>query len=352
MFIGTLLLVSQANATLRTGPEREVTLRTADGQANPDIAASASNLRLAAWSEYIAKDRRPGIIAARIDATGATLDVDGIDLGASTYGSPYPKVASDGTDWLVAWKDLGSVYACRVSQGGQVLDSYPFLVGDSAYGEDLSVAWDGSRYVVAYLRGYWFHGLHVAATVVRVSARGQMLGQTALTAPGEITFISIAGGTGGSLVAWGQGGAMLSWTNTITPVALATSGQSVAWNGRDFLVTGVSDDALWWQLVSATGVVRTPFTFVEKAGWPRAAPLDDGFLLGWWNAGDLLCAFINDRGALVDEPLKIPGIHSFRSAGNLIVYSRTVGDPIPYLERVFVRVIENAPAMPRRRAVR
>jgi hypothetical protein len=91
---------------------------------------------------------------------------------------------------------------------------------------------------------------------------------------------------------------------------------------------------------------------VENAGWcwARAAPLDDEFLLSWWNAGDLLVAFINDRGALVDEPLKIPGVRAFGVSRNMII-TRDVAGATPDLERVFVRVVAGAPP-PRRRAVR
>ena len=325
-------------------------------QQNPDMAAAANNVRLAAWSEYIGRDRRMSIVAARIDAAGATLDADGIDLGASTYDPTYPKVASNGTDWLVAWIDGTTIYARRVSQGGQLLDSGPIFVGDSAYFEEnLSVAWDGSNYVIAYLKGYWFHGVHVAATAVRVTAEGQMLGAIALTEVRELGSISIGAGAGGSLVVWGDGGAILSRTATITPVALATSYEpSIAWNGRDFLVAGVAiDDTLRCQLVSDTGVVRTPLTPFPNGAWPDAEPFGDGFLLFWWDyqSGSFFSQLVNGRGELVDGPLEIPGVYTFGASGNLLIYSRRVGGMIPALERVFVRFIEPS-TMPRRRAVR
>jgi hypothetical protein len=348
-FIGALLLASQANAMLTIGSEREVTLPTGDPQASPDIAASASGLRLAAWCEYIGREHRLTVMVSRIDTTGAALDVDGIDLGASTYSWAYPRVASNGTDWLVAWKDRDSVYACRVSQGGQVLDRYPIFVRQTIASDGLlSVVWDGNSYVLAYLNGYFFHGSHMTSTAVRVTAGGQMTKEIALTEPGEIPWTSIAAGAGGSLIVWGRGGAMLSRTDTITPIALApTTRPSVAWNGHDFLVTSASD-TLQYQLVSDTGVVRTPLTQIVDQAWAaEATGFGEGFLLYWFFDYEWFAAFMNDRGALVDAPLKIPGAGDLRADGNMIIYARTLDG----VSRVFVRVIEGAP-MARRRAVR
>lgn len=325
-------------------------------QGSPDIAASASGVRLAVWSEFIGKDGRNAVMASRIDSTGASLDAAGIDLGASTYNFADPRVASNGTDWLVAWKDRDSVYASRVSQSGQLLDSNPILIRQTTFTDErLSVVWDGYSYVLAYVNGYFFHGYHFTATVVRVSADGQMLKEIALTEPGEIPWTSIAAGAGGSLVVWGLGGAILSRNDTITPVALASSPyRSIAWNGHDFLVTIGFDRTLRWQLVSDTGVVRTVLTpFVVDAWSVEATAFGDGFLFYWWYDGDLFGVFMNDRGALVDAPLKIPEVSvPFRPDGNMIIYARTVSDTVPGVSRVFARVIEGLPAMPRRRAVR
>jgi hypothetical protein len=365
LFIGLLVLVSPAGA-ITIGSEREVTLRraglaTLDGQQNPDLAASATGLRLAAWSEYIGKDRRLGIVVSRIKATGATLDADGIDLGVSTVRPAFPRIASNGTDWLVAWNDAYGVYACRVSQSGQLLDDHPIFVSDWAYAdESLSVVWDGNSYLVAFIEGYWFHGLHVSPTVVRVSAGGQMLKKIALTPPGNNNWISLAAGGKGSLVIGGPGAAILSRTDMIIPIALAPSeSPEIVWNGRDFLVSGFVDhDTLKWQFVSGAGVAGTPFSPVAVQVWlARTTPFGDGFLLYRWFAGELSVEFRNDRGELVDSLVRIPSVRiqfanaPFRADGNMIIYARTIDDAIPDVERVFVRVIEGAPK-PRRRAVR
>ena len=323
-------------------------------QQNPDMASSATGLRLAVWSEYIGKDRRLSVMASRIDATGAALDADGIDLGASTYTPTNPSVASNGTDWLVAWKDRDSVYACRVSQSGQLLDTHPILVTQTLDSDQvLSVVWDGNSYVLAYLDGYWIHGPHFVATVVRVSAGGQMLKQIALTEPGNAGSVSIAAGSDGSLVMWGPGAAMLSRTDTITPIALASSG-SIVWNGRDFLVTSFLDYyTLRWQFVSGTGVVSAPFMPSVDQSWSaRATPFGDEFLLYRWFSGEVFVELMNDRGAPIDGPVKIPDANApFQADGNMIIYARTIGDAIPDVSRVFVRVLEGLP-VPRRRAAR
>jgi hypothetical protein len=294
-------------------------------------------------------------MAARIDLTGATLDVDGIDLGASTYTPTNPRVASNGTDWLVAWKDGNSVYACRVAQSGQLLDAHPIFVTYTVDSDQvISVVWDGNSYVLAYLDGYWIHGPHFVATVVRVSAGGQMLKQIALTPPGKVNAIGIGAGGEGSLIVWSTGAAMLSRTDTITPISWGFDpGLQIAWNGHDFLVTSFVDYySLRWRLVSGTGVAVTTFTpFVEQASSAEATPFGDGFLLYRWFAGEMFVEFMNDRGELADAPVRIPGDNRpFRADGNMIIYARTIGDAIPDVSRVFVRVIEGAPTP--RRAVR
>jgi len=337
-------------------------------QTSPDIAAS-NDLRLAAWSEYIGRDRRLGVVATRIGALGHPLDGIGIDLGVSTYYPTLPRVASNGNDWLVTWADGSNVFATRVSQSGVVLDSTPLLVGEGIYGPaTLAVAWDGRSYVVVYLQGGFFKGAKVRVKAARVSPAGQKIGEMTLTDIGPMQSIAIAGSGDGTLIAWDSyptfNGALLSRTDTITPVALASHRRpSVAWNGTEFLVAGVvGGGLLQWQMVNASGVIRTPsaqqFPAIT-ALYPAidVEPWNGGFLATWSEGTELLTAFISADGTLEDGPVLVATIpadysRNFGAAGNAIVYPRTIEDPVRDITRVFLRTIEREAAKPRRRATR
>ena len=219
-------------------------------QVLPDIAA-AGELRLAAWSEYIGSDRRIGIVASRLDASGNTIDSNGIDLHANPYGSA-PRVASNGTDWLVVWFDFnaGTVFGSRVAHDGTLLDATPFVIQRDSYAE-VAVSWDGAQYVVVLARGVAIRGLRTTVIAKRVTAQGVVV-DPASTLSGEAanTTPSMASSGDGSLIVWRSGdaqgqtrlqGVLLSRTGTVTPVAFSETiaagfSPAVAWNGSTYLV--------------------------------------------------------------------------------------------------------------------
>lgn len=349
-------------------------------QSHPDIAA-ANDLRLAAWSEYIGRDRRLGVVASRIGVTGQPLDGNGIDLGIATYHPTSPRVASNGKDWLVVWSD-GAIYAKRVSHSGVVLDATPILIGSSYSPETLAVAWDGRSYVVAYLRGSFFKGIRVRAFATRVSAEGAASPEIALTDEGPFENIAIAGSGDGSLIVWDAANAfnavLLSRNDVATPLSLAGLRRpSIAWNGSTFLVAGFAGRQLQWQLVSATGVTRTPSaSFIDLVppagpsyGWPSvdAEAVGEEFTLVFNDqppfntpgelAARVSIAMVNERGFVEEAPIPITFTlggfeRNIATSGAQIVYAREIGDRVHDVMRVFVRTIERTPNGPRRRAVR
>lgn len=329
-------------------------------QTHPDIAA-AGDLRLAAWSEYIGSEHRLGIVAARIDADGRTLDPSGIDLHAATQYPTYPRIASNGTDFLVTWADGHNIYASRVSHDGAVLDAQPFRVAGGIYlATMLDAAWDGRSYVVVYEKGGYFRGVYVVPTAVRVTSEGEVLApELALDDVGPHPSINIASSGDGSLITWdgadffgaASKGVLLSRTDVMTRVDLHTlSLPSAAWNGREFLVAGIANHQLRWRMIDANGNVRDPLsTYIDEPDAQSVAvePIDGGFLLAWRDHA----AFVNDEGYLTDPPIET-GLDSVAAAGNTIVYAREIGDRIPAITRVFTREIARTPHQPKRRNVR
>jgi hypothetical protein len=107
--------------------------------AQPSIASNGSQF-LTAWNEG------GRVYASRLDASGALLDTTRITIGpiASTE---RPAVASDGTDYAIAFANEQGLFAAKVTRGGAVAQ-LRLLVAASARG--LGIASDGATYLVTY----------------------------------------------------------------------------------------------------------------------------------------------------------------------------------------------------------
>ena len=353
-------------------------------QSSPDIAA-AGDVQLAVWCEYIGSDRRLGVVA------------NGLDLGADVFHPTVPRVASNGTDWLVVWVDAKNLYGSRVAHNGTKIDATPFLIASDIFeNSELAVSWDGTQYVVIFFRGIFFRGRQASVRAARIPAQGAVTLPELLISPdtGSLPgpandYPAIASSPAGSLVVWraGQGpplqGALLSPGGTVTPLSFPMLNPgprpSVAWNHGTFLVAapyfGLFGGQIQWHLVNAAGVITTPLsTFVNvdatpipDHGYPTVAvePYLDGFML-FWNGvpadalsrtASIFAARIDGGGILADGPRfvsealvdSMPGIGA---SGNTVVYARKIGHATRELARVFTRDVQYVAGKPRRRAVR
>jgi hypothetical protein len=346
-------------------------------QSLPDVAA-ASDLRLAVWWEYAGSERRLAIIGSRLNADGNPLDPGGIDVHASVNYPTGPRVASNGTGWLVVWIDAAKLYVSRIAHDGTLIDAAPVEITSQVYaGSGVAVSWDGTQYVVVFLRGFAMRGLHTTVRAVRVPAQG------AVTTP-ELTLAqessnelpAVTSGPEGSIVVWRQGsflqGALLSPGGTITPIAFptipVTSRPSVAWNHGTFLVAagfrGSFGDQIQWLVVSDTGVVRPPLSsfldFAVGSGTGDSTieleAYGDAFLLFWnGSANDTVYASrINGDGILTDAPVALAMTlgANLGAAGNMVVYAHRIGHTTREIARVFAQQVQHFPGKPKRRAVR
>ncbi len=345
-------------------------------QSLPDVAA-AGDLRLAVWCEYIGSERRLGIVGSRLNADGNPLDPGGVDVHASVSYPTGPRVASNGTGWLVAWIDAAKLYVSRIAHDGTLIDAAPVEITSQVYaGSDVAVSWDGTQYVVVFLRGFAMRGLHTTVRAVRVPAQGAVTTpELTLAQESSNELTAMASGPEGSLVVWRQGsflqGALLSPGGTITPIAFpalsATSRPSVAWSHGTFLVAagfrGSFGDQIQWLLVSDTGVARTPFSsFLDQTGSTSPSPTieleayGDAFLLFWnGSASDTVyAARINGDGILTDAPVVLGMTLSgnLAAAGNMVVYAHRIGHTTREIARVFAQQVLHLPGKPKRRAVR
>lgn len=120
-----------------------------------------SNVRLAAAGDRILAvwvDWRNGggaVWGTRLDQTGGALDPVGFKIGP---GGSTPVVASNGEDFLVAWSNYGSISLARVSGGGDV----QALPGITIRNERLSIAFDGTRFLLSAAGSYDNVGTYVA----------------------------------------------------------------------------------------------------------------------------------------------------------------------------------------------
>ncbi|MEO0107555.1 MAG: hypothetical protein ABIK62_00030 [candidate division WOR-3 bacterium] len=124
-----------------------------DDQGQPAVARGSAGC-LVVW-----EDRRNGqmdIYGARLAPDGTVLDPDGILISGATGLQWRSDVAFDGTNWLVVWQDSRSgqgydIYASRVSQDGRVLDTAGLAVCTAQQGQwSPKVAFDGTRYLVVW----------------------------------------------------------------------------------------------------------------------------------------------------------------------------------------------------------
>ena len=270
-------------------------------QTRPAVAFDGVNF-LIVWSDY----RRPyqsDIYGARVTPAGVVLDPGGFPISEAPGYQFVPKLAFDGTNYLVVWDDAGSdldgdVYAARVAPSGVVLDpaGIPVATGSGAQGSS-AVAFGGGNFFVAWSDD---RALHYVGDVygTRVTPGGTVLDPNGIpisTASGGQYPSSVAFDGANYLVAWGDDrsgsfdayGARVSLAGVVLdpggiPVSTAPGDQEVpvaVFSGPRWLLAW-SDSRnggldLYGARVDATGGVLDPDGFgisVESGdeSWPAA----------------------------------------------------------------------------------
>jgi hypothetical protein len=132
-------------------------------QRAPAVAADTKNGGfMVVWEDYRTDLEAADVYGARISAQGQALDgPTGFQIAAGAWDESRPRVApsGDGTNWVVAWRDLRSkatydIYGAWVSLAGRTHDPNGFLLSAEAGDEDLP--WldssGGGKLVLAYQR--------------------------------------------------------------------------------------------------------------------------------------------------------------------------------------------------------
>lgn len=106
------------------------------------------------------------VYAARIDDAGNPIDTLPIRVATGAFSQSVPKAAWNGQNWLVVWTSRTAgpsfstqgVYGTRISATGQILDDPPIVISDTTGFDEREpvVASDGSKWAVLWRAGIAF----------------------------------------------------------------------------------------------------------------------------------------------------------------------------------------------------
>lgn len=293
--------------------------------------ARGGDQTLVVWSDYRSQnvgnatnESAGDIFAVRLDASGAPIDAVPVVVSAAMGVQRYPKVAWNGSDWLVIFESqdpVGGYFdtqirAVRVSAQGEVLDPTPILLPPAQFNTStigLSIAGQNGQWLVTRC-AYHDDGYGTFLAGQRIGASGQILdaqplmlldwiygGLTVLAANGEYL---VAGPT------WNN-------SNDILAQRVGTNGQpigapfpvpslNIATNGAEHYVTWIVNfGTLLGSRMTREGVLLTPAGTVvvpEFGQYTHSTLAHDG--VNWWlewGVSDILRTVrISGAGAVLD----------------------------------------------------
>jgi hypothetical protein len=299
-----------------------------------DIAFDGTNY-LVTWTNY-PENGGGDVFAARVTPGGIVLDAGGIPVSTGSADELYPSVAFDGTNYLIVWDTGGAfggdIYGARVTPAGEVLDPAGIPVSTASNGEaEPKLAFDGTNYLVVWddSPGSFptVHGARVAPDGTVLDPSGIAISpvtQTWATTP------SVASDGTTFMVVWADGqapwggatsGARVSSDGVVldpSGISISTRGGSgsIAFDGTNYLVPSVAgqyyadEGDLYATRVTTGGGVIDPDGLrigrqapSEQVG-PAVASSGTDFLAVWqdYRAGnaDIYAARVTESGQSLD----------------------------------------------------
>ncbi|MCY1023848.1 cadherin-like domain-containing protein [Pyxidicoccus sp. MSG2] len=316
----------------------------------PAVASNGSN-HLVAWKDY--RQGTYQLYGTRVTSAGVVQDVWGLRFTNGTVTPDRPKVASNGTDYLVVWSaPMGGgthqAQATRVSSSDAQPDIAPFVILPDENTQQLaaSVASNGTDYLVA-----WRNNTASLASLrgTRLSGTGTILDPAGLTLATNTKSLipesDMASNGTDYLVVWdderdnGVGdiyGTRVTSTGTVQDpqgIAIATGEKShrnpaVASNGTDYLVawtdrrSDAEGDVFAARVTSSTGAVEDSSGIAVSAttgqqALPAVASDGTGYLVSWTDTrsvsfdAELHAARVSPIGTVLDpEGLRLSSYSS------------------------------------------
>jgi hypothetical protein len=280
----------------------------------PSLVYSSTNALLT-WDDGVGVT--DVVRARRVTPSLTAVDAAPFVVSTAANAQARPALAWGGADALVVWSDFrgGSdfdVYGARVSRTGSVLDASGIAIATGTGAQDApDVAWDGTRFLVAWEDG---SGADPNIRAARVSAAGAVedaTGFTVSSAAGAQRAPAVAATGAGFLVAWTDfragpsssdvyaarvttAGAVQDATGLAVSTAAGNQfGVDVGYDGTDALVVWTdsrnADLDVYAARVTASGVVTeaTGFVVSNAAGAqvaPRVTKLGTEVLVVWCDA--------------------------------------------------------------------
>jgi len=234
----------------------------------PSVAFNGTNY-LVVW-EDVQTTYSADIYGARVSPGGVVLDGDGIAIATTpNVNRRRPHVASDGSNWLVAWEEIAT--AVLVKPDGTIGTPATIPLG-GGIARSAAVASNGSEYLVAF---QYESSSYYGVGAVRVSAQGAAID----TAPFQV---------------FNNGG-------------VAVGNVTATSNARDFLVAWEgSNRGIRSAVVTAGGVPSSPAAVTANGRAPTASYDGANFVIAWedYRSGrtgaDVYCARVDRNAQLID----------------------------------------------------
>ncbi len=259
----------------------------------PQVAWNGENWLVVWYQEKSDNYYEYEIRGVRVSPAGVVLDATPIMLGTAgnNLGSFPAELVFDGTNWIVIWEafrssSARSVYAARISASGAVLDPQGVQIYDHPTQSlsDPDIAFNGSGFLLTFMDGDAINGLRLSLTLQPIGTRFLINGYS----PSSPVNTKVASNGDGYFVVWDEHpfsgnigsvrGARVTATGTVldpTSIVIAanvgTSDTSpdVAWNGTNWFIAYDSG------YDSATGTYTGRQTIYSKRVSPAGTVLDD-----------------------------------------------------------------------------
>ena len=206
--------------------------------ATPHVASNGTDF-FVAWNDN--RDNTWLVYGTRVEASGKVTHPGGLSMAVNRVFHLTPRVASNGTDFLVVWNGLGimgdmDVYGRRISSAGQFMDTTDLAITATQNVEERSpaVASNGTNYLVVW--DDFRSGVTINIHGARVSNAGVVLDSNGLqltngTGVNDQVAPAVASNGTDFLVTW------LDWRNS---TSRDLYGARVASNGTVVDVNGVA----------------------------------------------------------------------------------------------------------------